>query len=94
MPFPVARIDLATGLVVNVELADQEWLDANQGADGCTFVAYTPEQPAAPGLGYDEVTGFEQPATDDSITVTRAELDVLVADEVAKVTEVAAPVKR
>lgn len=88
----IARIK--DGVVINIEVASQEWIDANQGIDGCTFVPYTPEQPAALGHGYDEVTGFEQPAPDDTITVTKAELDVLVADEVAKVTEAAAPVKR
>jgi hypothetical protein len=30
----VARIDAATGVVVNVELADLEWIEANADPDG------------------------------------------------------------
>ena len=62
MPFPVARISLETGLVVNVEMADQAFLDAHAGDPDFTFEPYVEdEQPAHIGLGYDPGTGFEQP---------------------------------
>lgn len=55
----IARI--VNGLVVNIEIADQEWIDANQGVDGCTFVPYTDVNVAHIGLGWNETDGFEQP---------------------------------
>jgi hypothetical protein len=58
----IARIDLATGLVVNIEVADQAWLDAHANDPDFTFEAYPDEQPAIIGLGYDPSTGFEQSA--------------------------------
>jgi hypothetical protein len=61
MAFPIARISLETGLVVNVELADQEWLDAHANDPDFTFEPYVAEEPAIIGLGYDPSTGFEQP---------------------------------
>lgn len=61
MAFPIARISLDTGLVVNVELADQAWLDAHAADPDFTFEPYVPEEPAIIGLGYDPATGFEQP---------------------------------
>lgn len=58
----IARI--RNGIVINIEVADQEWIDANQGTDGCTFVEYTNEQPAHIGFGWTEANGFEQPPPD------------------------------
>lgn len=57
----IARI--VNGLVVNIEIADQEWIDANQGVDGCTFVPYTDSNVAYIGLGWNEIDGFEQPSS-------------------------------
>lgn len=57
----IARIALETGLVVNIECADQEWLDAHVADPDFVFVAYTDDQPAVVGLGWDPATGFEQP---------------------------------
>ena len=57
----IARI--VNGLVVNIEIADQEWIDANQGIDGFTFVAYTDANVAHIGLGWNEADGFEQPSS-------------------------------
>jgi len=58
MSFRVARIE--SGVVANVELAGQDWLDAHAGDAG--VVLDDPIHPASIGLGYDPVTGFEQPA--------------------------------
>lgn len=58
----IARIALASGLVVNIECADQEWLDAHADDPDYLFEPYPDEQPANIGYGYDPVTGFEQPA--------------------------------
>ena len=58
----IARIDLATGLVVNIECADQTWLDAHANDPDFAFVTYDHDNPATVGLGYDPGTGFEQPA--------------------------------
>lgn len=62
MPQTIARIDKATGTVVNVEMAEQEWLDAHADDPDYLFVPYTDAEPAIIGLGYDPGTGFEQPA--------------------------------
>jgi len=48
----IARIDLATGLVVNVEMAGQEWLDAHAADPDYLFVVDDPAQPAAVGEKY------------------------------------------
>lgn len=55
----IARIK--ANIVVNLEVADQEWIDDNQGVDGFTFVPYTEAQPAWIGLGWTPENGFEQP---------------------------------
>lgn len=57
----IARIDRTTGLVVNIECADQDWLDAHADDPTFLFVPYVPEEPAIIGLGYDAVDGFDQP---------------------------------
>lgn len=53
----IARIDEA-GLVVNVEVADQAWVDENQGVDGFTFVESTDDNQAWIGATYDASTGL------------------------------------
>lgn len=55
----IARI--VGGTVVNIEMASQDWLDA-QDDPAVTFVLDNPAAPAFVGLGYDPVTGFEQPS--------------------------------
>lgn len=54
----VARVK--DGVVVNFEVVDRAWLDANNDA-GVKFVPYSDESPAHLGLGYTEIEGFEQP---------------------------------
>lgn len=64
----VARIK--DGIVVNLEVADEAWVAANDGVDGYTFVPfdlYATDNAAPPpqiGLRFDPATGrFEQPTT-------------------------------
>lgn len=56
-PLTVARIE--DGIVVNIEVVTDEWLNGS-GAEGLTFVPIT-DQPAYIGLHWDVLTGFEQP---------------------------------
>lgn len=50
------------GVVVNIEVADQEWIDANEGVDGYSFYPCSPDNRAAIGLSVDPLTGvFEKP---------------------------------
>ena len=60
----IARIDRATGVVINIESASQEWLDAHADDPDFAFEPYVPVAPAFIGLGYDPETGFEQPASE------------------------------
>lgn len=60
----IARIE--DGIVVNIEVADAEWLDAQTPPPGVALVPYTPDNPAFIGLGYDPETGFEQPTPEES----------------------------
>lgn len=55
----VARIK--NGVVINIEAAEPEWVNANQGIDDCVFVEYSNDQPAHVGLSWNETSGFEQP---------------------------------
>ena len=57
----IARIARDTGIVVNIEVADQAWIDAHVDDPDFIFVPYTAGTPAVVGLGWDPVTGFEQP---------------------------------
>lgn len=77
MPLTIARIDKATGVVINIELADQEWIDAQADDPDCAFVPYTPEAPASIGGRHDPVTGFEQAVVEELVTVPVAKLDAL-----------------
>lgn len=83
----IARIK--DGVVVNIEVADQDWLDAHAGDPEFTFVPYTPDAPARVGDTHDPDAGFVQP--EPVLTVTQPELDALVADEVAKAEAAAKP---
>lgn len=57
----VARI--LNGIVINIEVADQEWFEANSvGSDGSILIPYTNEQPAYIGLSWSKENGFEQPS--------------------------------
>jgi hypothetical protein len=85
----IARIDKATGVVLNVEVASQEWLDAHADDPDFDFVAYTPEAPASIGGTHDEVQGFTAPPAPDTITVTvqalaDAGLDAKAIEELSK----------
>jgi hypothetical protein len=74
----IARIDKATGVVVNIEVADQEWLDTHADDPNFAFEPYTPEQPAVIGLTHDPVTGFEQRKPDvETFELTADELTSL-----------------
>jgi hypothetical protein len=55
----VARIK--DGVVVNIEVADEEWVAANNGVDGYEFIESTEEMPAHVGLSWEPIGGFEQP---------------------------------
>lgn len=55
----IARIK--DGLVINIEVADQEWLDAQGDPDA--FVPYTDESPARIGDHWDG-QAFAAPPTD------------------------------
>ena len=61
----IARIK--DGIVVNIEIADAEWMAANLGADGFTFIAYGSEDHPHIGHGWNQVDGFEQLAIEDAI---------------------------
>ena len=61
----IARIK--DGVVANIEVATQEWIDENMGIDGYTFVFITKENPAHIGLGWSELSGFEQPPIVDHL---------------------------
>ncbi len=58
----IARVDRATGLVVNLEVAEQDWIDANANDPEFEFVAYEADTPALIGAQYDSVLGmFTEP---------------------------------
>lgn len=57
----VARIDRHTLVVVNIELGDQAWLDANANDPDFLLVPYAADSPAWIGLSWSSNTGFEQP---------------------------------
>ena len=59
----IARIK--DGLVTNLEVADDEWIAANQGINGFVFISYTDEKPAHIGLAWTEEEGFEQPPIEE-----------------------------
>lgn len=81
----VARIDAATGVVVNVELADLEWIEANADPDGpWILVPYDDDAPAGIGDAWDPIGGFTRPPEPETITVTPAELEQLVDVKVAE----------
>lgn len=73
----IARIDRATGVVVNIEVADAEWLAAQSDDPAFLFLPYEADQPAVIGLTHDPVTGFTQPPTDDGAVTLTA--DVITA---------------
>lgn len=56
---PIARIK--NGTVINLEVADADWIASNTGIDDLTYIAYTDDNPAHIGLTWTEEEGFEQP---------------------------------
>jgi len=68
----IARI--VNGVVVNIEVADQKWIDAQD--DPAAFVPYDEATPAAIGWRY-ESGQFVRPAEPDTITVPLAAIDAL-----------------
>jgi hypothetical protein len=73
----IARIDKATGAVLNIEAVEQDWLDANADDPDHDFVVLAEDDAPVFGLGYDPVTGFEQPEPVQEVTVTAAQLEAL-----------------
>lgn len=61
----LARVD-DTNVVVNIEVADDDWLERPESRQaGFRFVPYTDDNPAHIGLTYDPDTGlFEQPPSE------------------------------
>lgn len=58
----IARIDAATGVVVNIEVGSLEWVEANADPDGpFLFVPYDDTNPAHIGLAWEPIGGFAQP---------------------------------
>lgn len=55
----IARI--RNGIVENIEVADQAWLDAQHLDPDTIFIPYTDDNPAHIGLGWTKEAGFEQP---------------------------------
>lgn len=56
----IARIN-GDGIVINVEIADAEWLGEERTRTADALIPYTDDNPAHIGLSWDPVTGFEQP---------------------------------
>lgn len=54
----VARIK--NGVVVNTEVADSDWIAANDGLDGFRIIPYSDDQIVFIGLSWDENSGFEE----------------------------------
>lgn len=64
----IARV--ISGVVVNLEVADEEWLSANADSpDGAVFVVVPDGTLATIGLHWDEVNGFEQPVVDKTVSI-------------------------
>lgn len=60
----IARI--VDGVVVNIEVADQDWLQQNTAENGeFQLVVYHDENPAHIGLGWSLESGFQQPEDED-----------------------------
>lgn len=58
----VARVDRESGTIVNIEIADQAWVDANADDPTFLFVPYT-DEPVIIGGAYDmSVEEFVAPA--------------------------------
>ena len=62
----IARI--IDGIVVNIEVADQEWLDAQDDPD-VTFVPFTDAEPAAMGGTWDGTVFAAPDVAPDPVTV-------------------------
>ena len=77
----IARIDAATSTVVNLELADLEWIEAN--ADPARPWILVPVDDAdAAGIGdsWDPIGGFTRPPAPDTYTLTGEQLVELGVD--------------
>ena len=58
----IARINKLTDVIVNIEIADQEWLDANKDDSEFRFVSYSDERVIIGGQ-HNPVTGeFADPS--------------------------------
>lgn len=57
----IARIDKATNIVVNIEIADEEWVAANADDPTFLFVPVPDGDPVGRGDSYDAETGMFPP---------------------------------
>lgn len=62
MSIIVAKIK--DNVVVNIEIADEEWIQQNDFVDGFRFIPTSIEHRAHIGLRWSEEDGFEQPRTE------------------------------
>ena len=76
----IARI--VDGVIVNIEVADVAWIEANTDPTGRTlFVPFDVDNPAIVGLGWEPIGGFEQrPAEPETYKLTADDLTVLGVD--------------
>jgi hypothetical protein len=58
------------GVVTNIEVVSEEWLDLNQPNSDVLFVVYGDDNPAHIGLSWDQINGFEQPIPIDPNDIT------------------------
>lgn len=81
----IARIDAATGVVVNIEVADLEWIETNADPAGpWIFVPYDDDGPAAIGDSWDPIGGFTRPPDTYELTgdqLVELGVDVEAVDE-------------
>ena len=74
----IARIQ--NGIVINVEVADDEWISEHSVQDGQTFVTYTDDEPAHIGFGWSPEQGFAQPTEPDYPLPTEEEMSRYLAE--------------
>lgn len=57
----IARIDRATMVVTNIEVADQEWIDQNSNDEFHLFIPFQESDQATVGGVYETATGIFTP---------------------------------
>jgi hypothetical protein len=56
----VAKVNKKTGIVENIEVASEQWIEENT-PQGYTYVVIGPSEVAHIGLSWSKENGFEQP---------------------------------